>query len=955
MSAMLFALGRWAYEARRLVLVGWIVVLGAAIALSAAVGTGTNNSYTFPGTESQDALDALARTFPQFSGTSAQLIAVAPPGGDVTTEGFRDAVEHAVAQIAQIDQVAGATSPYGDTTSSNIAPDDSAALVPIQLAVQVPEVLPSTESALQRAGRQLEKRLPDGSQVAVGGQLFSQTDPGIGASEVTSLGLAYVVLAITFASLVAAGMPLVTATLGVGIAVALVFAVTRWVTITSTAPLLAVMLGLAVGVDYALFVISRHQDQLRRGMTPEESAPRAIATAGSAVAFAATTVIIALAGLSVAGIPFLTVTGIAAAAGVAAAALIGLTLTPALLGFAGWRAVGRRFRPAHPPPEDDTAADGDDAAGDDAVPPDDARETEGSDPPPPADPPPEPPPEAPVGGVFGHWVRAVTRWPAVTVVLVVGLLGAAALPALDLRLALPDAGSLPDGTPGRTTYDLIGEHFGPGFNGPLLVTGSVIQSTDPVTLVDDIADQIADVPGVASIALATPNQTGDTAIIQAIPDGAPDSEQTERVVHALRALEPTWLEDYAVELSVTGYTAVGIDISDQLGGALVPFALLVVGISLVLLAMVFRSIVVPVTAALGYLLSIGLAFGVTSLVFIDGALTGPLEVAHVGAIISFMPIIVMGVLFGLAMDYEVFLVSRMRESYLERPEPRRAIHHGFVGSARVVTAAAIIMTAVFGGFVRGGEASIQPIALGLAVGVACDAFLVRMTLIPAVLALFGRATWWFPAALDRVLPRVDVEGTGLAAEDALADWPRPGADLALALEGVRVAGVPDDARPLAATVAPGEVLVIEGGSATERTRVLLGLTGRVPVVAGSAKVDGLVLPVRAASLRRRSGYADLAVARDAELALADAAAGVRTAIVAIDGIGTMRDAEARQALARALDGMRREASARAGAPLTIVVANEHEVDIVGLLPAGVRIHTADLGRVPVVAAAGAPA
>jgi len=953
MSAMLFALGRWAYRARVAVLVGWIAVLALGLGGAAAIGIGTNNSYQFPGTESQEALDALARTFPQFSGTSAQLIAVAPPGGDVTGARFQDAVEDSIADIGDIDQVAGVSDPYGSTTTGDVAPDDSAVLVSIQLTVQVPDVKPSTANALQRAGRQLQSNLPDGSQVAVGGQLYSQADPGIGVSEVTSLGIAYVILAVTFLSLIAAGMPLATATLGVGVAVAIVFAATRFITVTSTAPLLAVMLGLAVGVDYALFVISRHQDQLRRGMAPEESAPRAIATAGSAVAFAATTVIIALLGLAVARIPFLTVTGVAAALGVASAALVALTLTPALLGFAGWHAVRRRDRPVPVSEGDDAAEDGDgeeedpaSAAEDDGV----EAERDDAEPEEPPEPVPEPA-EAPVDGVFGRWVRLVTAWPPVTVLVVVALLGLAAVPALGLRLALPDAGSLPEGEPGRTAYDLVAEHFGPGYNGPLLLTGSVIQSTDPVTLVDDLADEVAAVPGVASIALATPNQTGDTAIIQAIPAGAPDSVRTEEVVQALRALAPEWLEEYAVDLAVTGYTAVGIDISDRLGGALAPFALLVVGLSLVLLAMVFRSIVVPITAALGYLLSIGAAFGATALVFMDGHLTGLLQVSHVGSIISFMPIIVMGVLFGLAMDYEVFLVSRMRESYIERPEPRRAVRHGFVGSARVVTAAAIIMTAVFGGFVRGGEASIQPIALGLAVGVATDAFVVRMTLIPAVLAWFGRATWWFPAALDRALPHFDIEGQGLAEEDALADWPEPGDRLAIALEGARVPGMPEDAPALEARVPAGGVLLVEGGSGAERTAVLLALAGRSPLATGRAKVAGLVLPVRAATVRRRAGYVALAGAEDPAGRVHDATAITGTAVLALDGADAVRDAGLRAELLDVLDRARAAVEPGAAA-LTLVCASERAFDVEGLVPDGAEVTVLSLEPAAALAEAG---
>ncbi|RXZ43925.1 MMPL family transporter, partial [Agromyces binzhouensis] len=808
-SSALHALGRWAYRARILVVLVWVGILAVLFTIAGLVGTGTNNTYAFPGTESQDALDALARTFPQFSGTSAQLIAVAPDGGDVTDDDFESAVEDAITAIEAIPQVSGVSSPYDGGSSADIASDASAVLVTIQLSVGAVDVLPSTSDALQSEGATLQGDLPDGSQVAVGGSLYSQVNPGIGLSELTSILIALVVLIVTFGSLVAAGMPITTALVGVGASVAVVLTATRWLTITSTAPLLAVMLGLAVGVDYSLFIVSRHQDQVKRGMPPAESAPRAVATAGSAVMFAATTVIIALLGLSVARIPFLTVTGLSAALAVATAALVALTLTPALLSFAGWHVVPKRYRPGHEAPAQETKESTAPEEPEDH----DAEQTGTGE----ADAEAQPTAtgeadaaaDARPGGFFGYWVRGAIRWPPVTVVLITAVLALAAMPAVNLRLALPDSGSLPEGAPGRVTYDLIAEHFGAGANGPLILTGSVIQSTDPVDLVDDIAAEVADVQGVAAVPLATPNETGDTAVIQVIPDGAPDSEQTEQLVHRLRAMHDAFLEDYAVDLSVTGYTALGVDISERLGGALLPFGLLVVGLSLVLLAMVFRSIVVPITAALGYVLSIGAAFGLTSLVFVDGVLAGPLNVESVGSVTSFMPIIVMGVLFGLAMDYEVFLVSRMREDYLKHGEPRPAIERGFHASARVVTAAGIIMFTVFSGFILNGEASMQPIAFGLATGVAIDAFIVRMTLTPAVLAWFGRHAWWFPAGLDRVLPRFDVEGEGLAREDELADWPEPGDAFAIVGEGVAVRHEPRLV-DLDVRVPAGEALVVAG-------------------------------------------------------------------------------------------------------------------------------------------------
>ncbi|MGH1550521.1 MMPL family transporter [Leifsonia poae] len=680
MSSLLYSLGRFAFRARRRVLAVW---LGALVLLFAAAGLlsqGTDNTFTIPGTESQQALDALARTFPQVSGASAQLIAVAPKGGSVRDPAFQSAVEKTVGELAKVPQVTSATDPYQGPSTGNVSGDASAALVPIQLSVGTVEVSQSTKDALQRSGADLEKALPPGSQVAVGGQVFSSSVAGISVTELLGLAVAFVVLILTFVSVVAAAMPLINALLGAGLSLALIFAATKWLTIASTTPLLALMLGLAVGIDYALFIISRHQEQVKKGIAPEESAARAVATAGSAVVFAAVTVIIALLGLAVARIPFLTTMGVAAALAVAIAVLVSTTLTPALLGFAGMRVVAKRFRGGTEAPAQKPAAHSD------AAPRKPKR-------------PRRPRPEHPVAH---GWVNAVTRIPVLTVLVVVGLLGALALPAMSLRLALPDAGSLDETEPARVTYDLIAEHFGPGYNGPLIVTGSVIGSSDPVTLMDDLGDELRTVPGVAAVPLSTPNPTGDTGIAQVVPTGAPDSEETQTLVATLRSLHDHFEREYGIDLAVTGYTAAGIDISARLGEALLPFAILVVGLSLILLAMVFRSIVVPVTAALGYLLSIGAAFGVTSLVFMSGFLAGPLHVADLGSVISFMPIILMGVLFGLAMDYEVFLASRMREQYVRGDAPKDAVRNGFVGSARVVTAAAIIMFAVFAAFIPEG-------------------------------------------------------------------------------------------------------------------------------------------------------------------------------------------------------------------------------------------------------------
>jgi RND superfamily putative drug exporter len=882
-SSILYSIGRWAFRARKLVVSLWIVLLVALGGGAVLFNQGTDNSFSIPGTESQEALDTLSRTFPQVSGTSAQVVVVAPKGDSVTDAAVKQPVEDTVAQLKKLDGVSGVTDPYSDQVKGSISDDGSAAIVTVQLKGQITTVPSDTKTDLQDAGSALQKQLPAGSQVAVGGQLFSQSLPTLSLTELLGVGIALVVLVLTFGSFLAAGMPLLTALLGVGLSMALIFIATLFGPISSTTPLLALMLGLAVGIDYSLFIISRHQSQLKAGVDPEESAARSTATAGSAVLFAGITVIIALLGLSVANIPFLTTMGVAAAAAVAVAVLISLSLTPALLGFAGARITpGRRAAKraarraakaagASGADVDTTVAAAEPAAGVSA--PTLAHAAKADVPP----------------GFFRGWVRTVTRFPIVTIVAVVAVLGIAAIPAAQLRLALPDAGSHAEDDPARIAYDLISEHFGPGYNGPLIVTGSIISSTDPVGLMTKIGDELADMPGVAAVPLATPNQTADTGIVQVIPTTGPDSEKTAQLVSDIRAKHQHFLDEYGVDLKVTGNTAAQIDVSDRLGGALLPFGILVVGLSLVLLTMVFRSIAVPIKAALGYLLSVGAAFGAVTVVFEWGWLSDALNVAKTGPVISFMPIILMGVLFGLAMDYEVFLVSRIREDYVHGGNARRAVESGFVGSAKVVTAAAIIMISVFAAFVPEGDTSIKPIALGLAVGVFVDAFIVRMTLVPAVLKLLGDKAWWMPRWLDRILPSFDVEGDGLQKELDLADWPEPGGRYIAAADGLAISA---KRRRLFSDVSfrisDGDVLVVHGDDRTASLALLMAITGRTKPDAGTIKVAGLALPTRAAGVRSRTAVVRLGATETPVDDVRRALAG-HPQVLAIDSVDAITD------------------------------------------------------------------
>ncbi|WP_144785990.1 MMPL family transporter [Microbacterium sp. BH-3-3-3] len=928
MSTFLYTLGRWSFRHPWRVLTGWLLILVIAGGGVAVFAKGTDNTFSIPGTESQAGLEMLGRTFPQVSGASAEIIVVSADGSSVRDQSYQDAIQKTTGDIGTLDFVEAVTNPYDTRVSGGISDDGRAAIVRIQFAGESTAVPTDTKDALRDATTALSTALPSGSEAILGGQLFATEIPGASLTEALGVLIAALVLMVTFRSFLVAGMPLATAILGVALSIGLIFIATGFATVSSTTPLLAVMLGLAVGIDYALFIVSRHQDQTRAGMDPEESTARAVGTAGSAVVFAGITVLIALIGLSFAGIPFLTTMGIAASVAVAIAVCVGLTLTPAFLGFAGHRVVGWGYKKQKKRSRTATAED-DAAAAEEAAAESVRRASTAA-------------VRAQRNGPAKRWVGLVTRHPVITSVAVVGLLGVTAIPAASLALTLPNAGQLPPGDEARVAYELTDEYFGPGANGPLIMTGTIVTSNDPLNLMTSIGDEIAKIPGVAKVALATPNATADTGIVQIVPETAPDDPRTADLVRELRAAEPRLYDEFGVHLLVTGYTAVTIDISDQLGAALLPFGLFVVGLSLVLLMIVFRSIWVPLTAAGGYLLSVAASFGVVAAVFEWGWFADALHVAKVGPIISFMPIVVMGVLFGLAMDYQVFLVSRMREDYVhakrEGRTPREvalgAVRSGFVGSARVVVAAAVIMFAVFVAFVPEGDSSLKPIALGLAVGVAVDAFLVRMTLVPAILALLGAKAWWMPRWLDRILPKLDVEGEAVEREVHLADWPTE-SGMAIAADDLRTVGATDAEEPVFSEVSLrlgyGGTLLVTGETRTTRT-LLLALSGRLSQIEGRLRVDGLLIPERAGAVRARVGVALLDDPAEAAADVARAASrGTRVVFVSdIDRLDDDTSDDVAKVLRRAATEAR-ERSDDDSSPFTLIVSARDERRALALL------------------------
>jgi RND superfamily putative drug exporter len=582
--------------------------------------------------------------------------------------------------------------------------------------------------------------------------------------------------------------------------------------------MLAMMIGLAVGIDYALFILSRHRTQLARGEDPEESAATSVGTAGSAVVFAGVTVIIALLGLLVVGIPFLSVMGVGAAFAVLIAIGVATTLLPALLGLAKGRLT--------PKPGSRAARR--------AI----AHEDGGK----------------PSMGL--RWVKTVMRFPIVAVVIVVGILGTVAIPALSIDLNLPDGGSEPVGSTQRMAYDQISKGFGPGYNGPLVVAVDITQTTDIQGDLNAIGKKLRTLDDVSYVSQGLPDAGLDTAIIQVIPKSAPDAVETKALVQNIRDLAPAIEKQFKTPVSVTGATAVGIDISNRLTAALIPFGLIVVGLSILLLMMVFRSVLVPLKAAVGFLLSVVASFGVIVAIFQWGWLADLVGVAHPGPILSFMPIILMAVLFGLAMDYEVFLVSGMREEFVKTGKARQSVARGFANGSRVVTAAALIMFFVFFAFVPEGSGSIKPIALGLAVGIAFDAFLVRMTLVPAIMTLLGRAAWWMPKWLGRLLPNMDIEGEKLREHQDAVNWAGGQHGFAISTDSLVVGGVDRPIGPLSFGV-PAGALVIARGELADRRLLAATLGGRLEPVSGYAQLSGHPLPSEASRVARLVAMAEV--------------------------------------------------------------------------------------------------
>ncbi|NSL43889.1 MMPL family transporter [Streptomyces sp. 8P21H-1] len=731
MATFLYKLGRLAFRRRIYVALIWVAMLVLS-GVGAASAPTSGSSFAIPGTEAQKAFDLIDERFPGSSvdGAVARVVFKAPDGETMTSAENRATVEKVVKALpAGSDQVGQVVDPYA---ANAVSEDGSTAYVAVSYKVTTLELTDDTRTSLEDIGADARK---SGLTVEIGGDAL-QAIPAAGATESIGVAVAAIVLIMTFGSLIAAGLSLLTALIGVGISVSVIATLASAMDFDSTTSVLAMMIGLAVGIDYALFIVSRHRAELAEGHEPEEAAGRAVGTAGSAVFFAGLTVVIALVGLAVVNIPMLTKMGLAAAGTVAIAVLVALTLVPAVLGFAGRRMLGKKARKK--------------------------QERERLE-----------PHAKPNMGT--RWARFVLRRPAAVVLVGVVGLGVAAVPAASLEMGLPDNGSQPTSTTQRKAYDLLSDAFGPGFNGPLVVVVDLKGDDNGQQTVGQVSDAVKKVKDVVAVTPATFNKAGDTAMLTAVPKDRPSSVKTEDLVHAVRDAGGEVASDNGVKVLVTGATALNTDFSQKMNDALLPYLAVVVGLAFLLLMLIFRSILVPLKAALGFLLSVVAALGAVVAVFQWGWMSDFFGVEQTGPIMSMVPIFMVGTVFGLAMDYEVFLVTRMREAYVHGEQPKQAIVTGFRHGARVVTAAAVIMIAVFAGFSGSTESMIKLIGFSLAVAVFFDAFVVRMAIVPAVLALLGDKAWWLPRWLDRLLPNVDVEGDQLR-KSLEEDARRPGPD-----------------------------------------------------------------------------------------------------------------------------------------------------------------------------------
>jgi putative drug exporter of the RND superfamily len=725
MSRLLHRWGRTAARHPWRMIGAWLIIAIAVLALQSTVGGETSDDFTIPGTEAQRGVDLLRDRFPSEGGVSGRIV-FADADGDITDPTARAAIAETLAQISAGDEVLAVTDPF-DPALASVSADGRVAFATVRYSVDPPgpEQGEAAEAAIEiarEAGLQAElsREIVRGSEEVEGSE-------GIG------LAVALIVLLVAFGSVIAAGIPIGSALFGIFVGLGLITVMAGFADVPSISPMIASMIGIGVGIDYALFVVTRHRGFLQEGKDPVEAAALANATSGTAVLFAGTTVVVALAGLLLAGIPSIAMMGYASAITVAVAMMGAVTLLPAFLGLAGTRIdrwkIGRRSATSRRGVVADQTWS-------------------------------------------GRWADHVGRHPwRYAIASFVGLVAITA-PVLDMRTGLADDGTASTEHTYRRAYDLLAEGFGPGFNGPLTIVVDAGDGSLDATDLSAIQGAVATTDGVDFVTPPVVNPEGDTAVLTAFPTTSPQDAATEVLVHALRDdVLPTAVDGTGIDTLVTGNAAGFIDISEKLASRLPWFIGAVVGVSFLLLMLVFRSIVVPLKAAIMNLLSIGGAYGVVVAVFQWGWGNELIGVDQTVPISPFLPMIMFAILFGLSMDYEVFLLSRVREEFVRTANSHESVVNGLASTARVITSAALIMISVFSAFLLTPDVEVKMFAVGLSVAVLVDATVVRMIFVPSSMALMGDANWWLPGWLDRLLPHMDVEGSAVLGHGARIEVP----------------------------------------------------------------------------------------------------------------------------------------------------------------------------------------
>lgn len=777
MAGQLQKLGELMFRLKWWVVTAWVVILAILAVVATQIGFNTTSEISIPGTQAQQALTRFNELFPDTGAQSAKVVIAVP--SDKSVNDYKEDITKLADNIATVDGVTNAITPFVNTSA--VSEDGTIGFITVQMKGEGDSGRLSDET-IKGVQEYINEARTDDLTIEAGGDLVKQEVGEIlGVGEIAGLVIALVVLLVTLGSLIAAGMPLITALVAVGVSMLGLFSLSQAIDLSNTAPVLAVMLGLAVGIDYSLFIINRYRTYVVDGYDVKTAAGRAIATAGNAVIFAAATVVIALAALSVVQIPFMTVMGLAAAATVAIAAIVAITLIPALLGIFKLHLFSRKAQKAIKAQHAKGIVHHEDVS----------RKT-----------------------VWYHLGEKITKYRKSVLVGALAVVVLLAWPLSHLQLGLPTDETAAPGTSQREAYELLAKGFGDGYNGPLLLVVEGVPATSTAdkeavraTIVTEyqkqlavkarsmgvtveqlqmgmtpqqqaeaqvvlekqveqyaqyhqlqlIADRITDVDGVAQAQAALVTDNGTKGVIQVTPTTGPSDEETKDLVAYFRNEDnqASLTKNDAVSFGVTGTTAIQIDINKKLADAMPVYLGVVVGLSFIILMIAFRSILIPIKATLGFLLSVAAMFGALVAVF----QWGWLGITDAPApIVSFIPIIAIGILFGLAMDYEFFLVSGMQEAYHYTKKAKRAVVDGFAIGSRVVVAAGLIMVAVFAGFIGNHDATIQSMGFALAIGILVDAFVVRLVIVPIVMSYLGKAAWWLPKWLDKILPKISIEG-----------------------------------------------------------------------------------------------------------------------------------------------------------------------------------------------------